>query len=166
MGAARGPSTAPRWRPGTAPRRGSSAAPRRGPGAAPLIAVDSSVLIDALRGRPTPATLAFRRLIAVEEVVIGDLVLLEVLRGVPSEGQARRLERQLAVFRQVPMLSPELATQAAAHYRRLRERGVTPRSTPDLIIASWCIAHAVPLLQRGRDFAPMADHLGLQLVAA
>jgi predicted nucleic acid-binding protein len=99
-------------------------------------------------------------------MVIGDMVLLEVLRGVPSEGQARRLERQLAVFRQVPMLSPELASAGAAHYRRLRERGITPRSIADLIIATWCIARAVPLLQRDRDFAPMADHLGLQLVAA
>jgi hypothetical protein len=99
-------------------------------------------------------------------VVLGDMVLLEVLRGVPGEAQARRLERQLAAFRQVSMLSPELAAQAAAHYRRLRERGITPRSTADLIIAAWCIAHAVPLLQRDRDFAPMADHLGLQLVAA
>lgn len=99
-------------------------------------------------------------------MVIGDIVLLEVLRGVPGEAQARRLEQQLAAFRQAPMLSPSLASQAAAHYRRLRDRGITPRSIADLIIASWCIAHAVPLLQGDRDFAPMADHLGLQLVAA
>lgn len=99
-------------------------------------------------------------------MVIGDIVLLEVLRGVPGEVQARRLERQLTAFRQASMLSPALATQAATHYRRLRERGITPRSTADLVIASWCIAHAVPLLQRDRDFAPMAEHLGLQLVAA
>ena len=99
-------------------------------------------------------------------MVIGDMVLLEVLRGVPTEGEACRLERQLAVFRQVPMLSPALASQAAAHYRRLRGLRIAPRRTPGLIIATWCIAHAVPLLQRDRDFGPMAEHLGLQLVAA
>ena len=99
-------------------------------------------------------------------MVIGDMVLLEVLRGVPTEAEARRLERQFAVFRQVPMLSPALAAVGAAHYRRLRGLGITPRRTADLIIATWCIAHAVPLLQRDRDFGPMAEHLGLQLVAA
>jgi len=102
----------------------------------------------------------------MEQVVIGDMVLLEVLRGVPTEREARTLERQLGVFRQVAMLSPELAAAGAAHYRRLRGLGVTIRRTADLVIATWCIAHTVPLLQRDRDFAPMAEHLGLQLVAA
>ncbi len=114
----------------------------------------------------TPATATFGRLAAMERVIVGDLVLLEVLQGSSSESRARATERWLRSFDVVGMLDDALATQAAAHYRRLRERGVTPRSTADLIIATWCIAHAVPLLQRDRDFAPMAEHLGLQLVAA
>jgi predicted nucleic acid-binding protein len=64
------------------------------------------------------------------------------------------------------MLDDALAAQAAAHGRRLRERGITPRSTADLTIAIWCIAHAVPLLRRDRGFAATAERLGLQLVAA
>jgi len=114
----------------------------------------------------TPAARAFIRLAATEVIVIGDIVLLEVLHGSSSESRARMMEQWLRRFDVVGMLDDALAAQAAAHYRRLRERGVTPRNTPDLVIASWCIAHAVPLLQRDRDFAPMADHLGLQLVAA
>jgi predicted nucleic acid-binding protein len=114
----------------------------------------------------TPTSRAFGRLAGNEIVAIGDIVLLEVLQGSSNETRARSAERWLRSFDVVGMLDDALACQAAAHYRRLRERGVTPRSTPDLVIATWCIAHAVPLLQRDRDFAPMADHLGLQLVAA
>ena len=119
-----------------------------------------------IRRVETPAARAFDRLAATEIVAVGDIVLLEVLQGSSTEARARGTERWLRSFDVVGMLDDALATQAAAHYRRLRERGITLRSTPDLIIATWCIAHAVPLLQRDCDFAPMADHLGLQLVAA
>ena len=119
-----------------------------------------------VRRAETPAAQAFARLAASEILVVGDIVLLEVLQGSSSEPRARSTERWLRSFEVVGMLDDALAAQAAAHYRRLRGLGVTPRSTADLVIASWCIAHAVPLLQRDRDFAVMAEHLGLQLVAA
>jgi predicted nucleic acid-binding protein len=119
-----------------------------------------------IRRVETPAAHAFGRLAGTEVVLVGDIVLLEVLQGSSNEARARSTERWLRSFDIVGMLDDALAAQAAAHYRRLRERGTTPRSTADLIIATWCITHAVPLLQRDRDFAPMAEHLGLQLVAA
>ncbi|MFC7477608.1 PIN domain-containing protein [Dankookia sp. GCM10030260] len=148
--------------------RGRAARPgaARGPGAAPLIAVDTGVLIDVIRRVESRAARIFRRPAGTGILAIGDLVLLDVLQGSSTEARARGMERRLRSFEVVGMLDDALATQAAAHHRRLRESGVTPRSTPDLIIATWCIAHAVPLLQRDRGFGPMADHLGLQLVAA
>ena len=121
------------------------------------------MLIDALRGTPSPEALAFRRLAARETIVLGDVVLLEALRGVPTEAGARRLAERLAQFRQVAMLSPALAEQGAAQYRRLRGLGLTPRRLADGIIAAWCIAERVPLLARDRDFAGYAMHCGLRL---
>lgn len=41
--------------------------------------------------------------------------------------------------------------------------GITIRKIPELIIATYCIENNYPLLQRDRDFAPMAGHLGLRL---
>ena len=119
-----------------------------------------------IRRVETPVARAFGRLAAREILVVGDIVLLEVLQGSSNESRARATERWLRSFDVVGMLDDVLASRAAAHYRRLRGLGVTPRSTADLVIATWCIAHAVPLLQRDRDVAPMAEHLGLQLVAA
>ncbi len=61
------------------------------------------------------------------------------------------------------MLTEALAIRAAAQYRRLRGLGITPRGTPDLIIACWCVAHAVPLLYRDRDFDLIGGPLGLSV---
>jgi hypothetical protein len=61
------------------------------------------------------------------------------------------------------MLTEALTIRAAAQYRRLRGLGITPRGTPDLMVASWRIAHAVPLLHRDRDFDLIAGPLGLPI---
>jgi predicted nucleic acid-binding protein len=63
----------------------------------------------------------------------------------------------------VPLLDPDLAVIAATHYRRLRTLGHTVRKTIDLIIGTFCIAREHTLLTADRDFAPMAEHLGLTL---
>ena len=43
----------------------------------------------------------------------------------------------------------------------LRRRGITIRTTIDLLIGSWCIQNGEPLLHNDDDFRPMARHLGL-----
>ena len=54
-----------------------------------------------------------------------------------------------------------LAVAAARNYRLLRAKGITVRGTIDLPIATWCIAHAVPLLHADRDFTGMEKWLRL-----
>lgn len=119
-----------------------------------------------LRGTPVPEAQAFLRLAGTEPIVIGDIVLLEVLRGASTEARAQAIEAWLSAFTIVPMLDGALASRAAGHYRHLRGLGITPRSVPDLVIGAWCIAHAVPLLHRDRDFAAMAAHCGLRVQPA
>ncbi|MCO6418703.1 PIN domain-containing protein [Siccirubricoccus sp. KC 17139] len=116
-----------------------------------------------LKRAETPATAAFRWLAGADPLVIGDIVLLEVLRGASSEARSEAIKAWLRSFTLVLMLGAASATRAAAHDRRLRELGITPSSTPDVIIASWCIAHAVPLLHQDRDFDLMAGPLGLPI---
>ena len=48
----------------------------------------------------------------------------------------------------------------AANYRTLRTHGVTVRKTIDLLIATWCIEHGVPLLHRDRDLDRFEAYLG------
>lgn len=128
-----------------------------------MIVVDSSVWIDFLNGRATPEVDLLRDLLGAQPLLVGDVILLEVLQGVRSEAEARRVEAALRRFELHSMLTPDLAVLAAAHYRRLRVLGVPVRKTVDLIIGTFCIARDYVLLTSDRDFLPMAHSLGHKL---
>jgi predicted nucleic acid-binding protein len=115
-----------------------------------------------LRRVDSPSARAFLQSAGAGPIVVGDIVLPEVLRSA-SDTRAQATEGWLRSFTVVPMLTEALAIRAAGHYRRRRGLGITLCGTPDLIIATWCIAHAVPLLHRDRDYAAMAEHLGLPI---
>jgi predicted nucleic acid-binding protein len=129
-----------------------------------MIVVDSSVWIDFFNGIATAEVERLRTLIGQQPLLVGDVMLLEILQGVASEREARRVENALRQFDVAPMLDPDLAVQGAAYYRRLRQRGITMRKTIDLVIGTFCIAHRHTLLTSDRDFLPMAEHLGLKLL--
>jgi len=128
-----------------------------------MIFVDSSVWVDFYRADRTPEMLRLRELIAdrSDEIVIGDLVLLEVLQGYADERRARIVEADLTAFEMISMCNPAVALAAAQHYRHLRGIGATIRKTIDTIIATRCIMDGHALLHRDRDFRPFVEHLGL-----
>ena len=97
-----------------------------------------------------------------DEILIGDVILLEVLQGARSEQHAAEIESNLRQFRMERMLDDELAARAARHYRTMRERGTTIYKTIDLIIATFCIERGHQLLHEDRDFDRIAAHLNLQ----
>ena len=126
-----------------------------------MILADSSVWIAHLRGHRTPATATLAAAIRDDELLVGDVILLEILQGARDEVQARRLERALLDYPLVSLLDPDLALRAATNYRRLRALGVTIRKTVDLVIGTFCIERGHRLLHADRDFEPMQRHLGL-----
>jgi predicted nucleic acid-binding protein len=126
--------------------------------------VDSSVWIDLLRGRTTGQVARLFRLIDDDDVLVGDLILLEVLQGARNDAIARRFEEALLEFPTVSLLDPALAVRAAANYRFLRSRGITIRKTIDLIIGTFCIERGHALLHSDRDFEPMERLLWLRTV--
>jgi len=126
-----------------------------------VIVVDSSVWIDFLNGRNAPHVRRLRAVLGTDEIIVGDLMLCEVLQGLDSEREAQEVETLLRRFEIVPMAGDAIATSAARNFRALRRRGITVRKTIDLLIGTWCIANATPLLHNDGDFRPMARHLGL-----
>jgi predicted nucleic acid-binding protein len=135
--------------------------------------VDSSVWIDHLRGVRTRETAILGTLLdrldpAVGHVdqeidlMVADLVLCEVLRGIPDPADHAAVRDVLLSFELVTIGGVDLALQAADHYRALRRLGVTMRKTIDLLIGTYCIAKDCVLLHSDRDFDPMARHLGLR----
>jgi hypothetical protein len=128
-----------------------------------MIVADSSVWIDYFNGRSTAETDALYR-IPKARLIVGDLILIEVLQGFSSESKFQRAERIFAALEFRSMVGRAIALLAARNYRALRARGVTPRSTIDTIIATFCIAQDHDLLHRDRDFDPFERHLGLRVV--
>jgi predicted nucleic acid-binding protein len=133
-----------------------------------MIVVDSSVLIGHLRGTESAQIALWQRLVREndDQILIGDLVLLEVLQGVSDERQAQKVQSALCRFETASMLTVELAIAGAAHYRHLRARGITVRKTIDLLIGSFCMAHDHMLLHCDRDFEPLCQHLGLRTLSS
>lgn len=139
------------------------------------VLVDSSVWIDHLRGARTRETNILDTLLgwldpghedrdreAIIDLLVGDLVLCEVLRGIPDQSEHAAVKDILLSFELVTIGSIDLALKAADHYRALRRQGVTVRKTIDLLLGTWCIANDCDLLHSHRDFEPMIRHLGLR----
>ncbi len=126
-----------------------------------MVLVDSSVWIDLLRNRTTRETDRLEELLRGEQVVIGDLMLVEVLQGIPSDRDFESARRMFTRFEAITIGGADVALEAARNYRHLRAKGITVRKTIDTLIATRCILDGHSLLFSDRDFDPFVKHLGL-----
>ncbi len=127
------------------------------------IVVDTSVWVDYFNGIRTDQTIKLDAALDNNTpIFVGDLILCEVLQGF-------RLSRSLSVAKILfetlelgPMSSLEIAENAATNYRLLRQKGITPRNTIDVLIATFCLKNNYVLLHNDSDFIALEKHLGLQ----
>lgn len=98
------------------------------------------------------------------DFVIGDLILHEVLRGFRNDRDYLDAYDALRILGCFDLGGQRLAVIAAQYYRTLRKQGITIRKLADILIATFCIEHQIPLLHNDRDFEPFAKHLGLQII--
>ncbi len=129
-----------------------------------MFLVDSSVWIAFFNGKVTPETLYLRDQADRSHIVVGDLILCEVLQGFRSEKDYQVAHDLLTRFRYFDLVGRGVALQAAQNYRILRKRGVTVRKTMDVLIATFCMTHGLQLLHDDRDFDPLEQYLGLQVL--
>ena len=126
-----------------------------------MILVDSSVLIDYLRDKPTPQANRLDLLFGSPDLAIGDLVMAEVLQGYDTDREFNQALRLLNTLPVVQISDETIAIQAARNYRTLRALGITVRKTIDTLIATRCITDGHALLYSDKDFDPFVAHLGL-----
>lgn len=127
-----------------------------------MIAYDTDVLVELLRGHPTYAAKAraipkeqqFVPIVVVEEIQRGRLNNIrqaEARKGRISLERAYELyEQTFVALRSMPILSYTASAEAQFQgWQQLKVRG----STHDLRIAGICVAHSVRLITRNRrDF--------------
>lgn len=123
-----------------------------------MVLVDTSVLIEYLKGRQNPKTDLFEEIL-VRDIPFGMAALTyqEVLQGARDEREFKRLREYLGG--QVIYYPPdgrETYEKAARLFFDLRRRGVTVRGSLDMLIALTAMEHKLMLLHNDRDFDAIA----------
>ena len=126
-----------------------------------MILVDTSVWIDYFNGKEDIHTEILDSSIVDGTVAIGDIIFLEILQGFRNDKDYQKVRSRLATLDQYELFGNDMVYGCAENYRTLRKKGITIRATTDVIIATYCIKHKLPLLFIDRDFNPFVNHLGL-----
>ncbi len=133
-----------------------------------MIVVDTSTWIDVFAGRgDAPHVKEFLRLLDDDEgLALTDVILAEILQGLISDLDVKRVERRLASFDVLRLDSLDDFRHAAALYRGARRAGTTIRRMTDCLIASVCIREGCAILHNDRDFQRLAQNSPLHIHAA
>lgn len=131
-----------------------------------MIVVDTSVWIDFFGGRDAPhvAYLLERLDTGDDEVALTDLILTEILQGLRTDREVRRVESHLSAFEVLRLRDLSDFRRAAALYRSARRQGVTIRRTSHCLIAAVCVREQLPLLHCDTDFDQLAKVTELRVV--
>jgi predicted nucleic acid-binding protein len=129
-----------------------------------MILLDSSALIEFLNRTGSTVDFAIESLITNSaEVAIADIVLTEVLQGIRNEQEYREVRASLLSLPILSLKEHDSYIKAADLYRKCRAKGLTIRSTIDLLIARIAIEHGAELLHNDRDFEAIASVSPLKL---
>ncbi len=126
--------------------------------------VDSSVWIDFFNGVDNVPTRKLKALLNDNSAGIGDSIITETLQGFNHDRDYKTAISLLSMIEYHTLSNRSLAIKSADNYRRLRKKGITIRKTQDIVIATYCIEHQLPLLQNDRDFEHIASELDLILL--
>ena len=123
-----------------------------------MIAVDSSVWIDFIAGRPTPQSLYLKNSLRIEpsRIALVDVVFTEIMRGL-HEKDVQRIESELLKLTVLRMEWLRDFRAAAGLYRAARKSGVTIRGSVDCLIAAVCIREGASLLHADTDFDRLSE---------
>ena len=129
-----------------------------------MIVIDTSVWIPLLNGVAHPKAEWARELIeGPEDIGVPGIVLEEILRGLRSDSQFRRVRDHLLSDFTYLEMRQSLFVRSAEIYRALRKTGKTIGSPGDCLIAACAIEEDVSLLEDDADFEPTARHAPLSL---
>ena len=130
-----------------------------------MILVDTSVWISYLNGTETHECEILDYALQEGTAAIGDIIYLEILQGFRHDKDYKNAKRELSRLDNFELFGRHMVETCANNYRTLRRRGITIRSTNDVIIATYCIERQLPLLFADKDFLPFVENLSLLTAA-
>jgi len=126
-----------------------------------MVLVDTSVLIDFLKGQSSVKVSIFNEILSRDiPFGISAITYQEILQGAKDEAEFQTLKEYLST-QKIYFLeeSTSIYEEASMLYFKLRRKGITPRSTLDLLIAATAITNNLALLHDDQDFDTMAAHI-------
>lgn len=130
-----------------------------------MILIDSSAWIEFLNRTGRPADMGVERLLRSNaDVALARISVTEILQGIRNDREFRKIRDLLTGFPVLDLKGPDSYVAAAELYRACRRKGLTIRSTVDLLIARTAIEHQAVLLHNDRDFVAIAQVADLKIL--
>lgn len=132
-----------------------------------MIIVDTSVLINFFKGETDSKTELFRNILHEQiPFAISQLTFLEILQGARNKSEWNLLEKYLSQLKIIP-LPEKYHVNGAKLYYNLRRKGISIRSTIDILIAMTAIDNKYYLLHNDKDFDNIAEIISeLQILSS
>ncbi|MGK5086764.1 PIN domain-containing protein [Bdellovibrionota bacterium FG-2] len=126
-----------------------------------MILVDSCVWIDLLKKRKNKHTLLLENLAhnLLEEVCISHVIYFEVLRGITSDLERKKLASSFEKMAFFDFRNDGFDAWIAI-YRKCTRSGVNLPRLGDWMIAKTAVDHDLELLTSDQDFLAIAEHVG------
>ena len=124
-----------------------------------MILVDTSVFVDYLKNTENSRTALFQQILDDRiEYGINYHIYMELLQGAEDEKEFKLLDEYLSSLRFYSFQDRDAAFRKAVWNNFLcRKKGITIRSTVDLIIAQTAIEHGLFVLHNDTDFDKIAS---------
>lgn len=127
-------------------------------------ALDTSYVIDALRGRASAAAIAEFLDASGETVYLPAPVLFETRTGLLHDGGRAQAARFTAMLRSFPILPVDaIAAERAAEIQAAALAEGTARGGIDALIAGIALGGGHTLVTRDRGYEPIAEGFGLDV---
>lgn len=129
-----------------------------------MVLIDTSAFIEFLNHTGSREDRLIESLLVNDEDIgFPRLALTEILQGIREDEKHDEVRKSLLAFPAFSLKNSESYLAAAELYRACRKKGLTVRSTIDLLIARVAIEQQAELLHRDSDFDAIARVSGLKI---
>ncbi len=124
-----------------------------------MILVDTSILINYFKGANNPKTKKFEKILENGTPFgINNFIYQEILQGASTEKEFKLLNQYLSSQKFYELnYGTKSYENAAKIYYSCRKKGITPRSTIDLLIAETAIENNLFLFHDDKDYTKIAS---------
>ena len=126
-----------------------------------MMLIDTRTLVDFFHQRDTPQTLLLDRQLGCEQLLLGDLVYYQVMRGFRRDSDLELAQSVLQPLQRQALVNEESIAASIAYFRKLRACSNASPGTTTLFLTTHCLLNDLPLLFSNPAFQPMVTHLGL-----